>query len=144
MASQELRELRTEAERKREGEKEEVRREQKRQLQVFREEQEDKLNKVGPCEVSGESQVTVVCDQEKAEIEENRREQLEALRREEQLKVCVVTWRSINFHFTLTFRCSWSWRESSQWRKRGRRKFRLTSRPSLLWSKRFIIMQNLM
>lgn len=46
VASQELREFREEAEREAEVEREEVKRELQRQLQVFREEQENRHNKV--------------------------------------------------------------------------------------------------
>ena len=47
VASQEISKLRAEAEREGEAKREEVMREIQRQLQVFREEQEDKHNKVG-------------------------------------------------------------------------------------------------
>ena len=45
-ASQELNKFREEAERRAEEEREKVKKEFERQLQVFREEQEEKLNKV--------------------------------------------------------------------------------------------------
>ena len=47
MASQEMSKIRAEADREGEAEKQEARKEIQQQLQVFREEQEDKHNKVG-------------------------------------------------------------------------------------------------